>query len=86
MEAARIEAADLLEDEAFRRAHQGIDKPVFQGKELVGVIREYSDTLLIFLLKGCRPDKYRDRVDTRQSGEITVKFVGFRGENGGETG
>jgi len=25
------------------------------------MVREYSDTLLIFLLKGLRPEKYRER-------------------------
>jgi hypothetical protein len=55
------EAADLLEEEARRRAYKGVKKPVFQGGECVGFIQEYSDTLLIFLLKGIRPKKFRDR-------------------------
>lgn len=55
------EAADRLESEARRRAVDGVDEPVgwFRG-EAGGVIRRYSDTLLIFLLKGVRPHKYRD--------------------------
>ena len=32
----------------------------YQGKE-VGQIRKFSDTLLIFLLKGARPETYRER-------------------------
>lgn len=64
-DAALEEAADTLEREAMRRAAEGVDKPVFQGGALVGFVREYSDTLLIFLLKGLRPEKYRERVDTR---------------------
>ncbi len=28
-------------------------------------MRKYSDVLLIFLLKGLRPDRYRERVDVR---------------------
>lgn len=51
---------DTLEREAFRRAAEGTDKPVYQGGKLVGTVREYSDTLLIFLLKARRPEKYRD--------------------------
>ncbi len=47
--------ADMLEDEAVRRAKDGVEKPVFQGGKLVGHVQEYSDTLLIFLLKGARP-------------------------------
>ena len=35
-------------------------RPVFhQGKE-IGSIREYSDTLLIFMLKARRPATFRD--------------------------
>lgn len=29
---------------------------------------KFSDTLLMFLLKGAKPEKYRDRVDNRHSG------------------
>lgn len=53
-------AADVLEDEARRRAVEGTEEPVFQGGKQVGTIRKYSDTLLIFLLKGIRPQKYRE--------------------------
>lgn len=62
-ETALDEASDRLEKEALRRGHDGVKKPVFQGKELVGYVREYSDTLLIFMLKGNRPDKFRERYD-----------------------
>lgn len=61
---AKEEAADALEAEARRRAHDGTSKPVYQGGKLVGHVQEYSDTLLIFLLKGCRPEKYRERADS----------------------
>lgn len=53
---------DLLEQEARRRAVEGTVKPVYQGGRLVGEVTEYSDTLLIFLMKGGRPGKYRERV------------------------
>lgn len=54
-------AAQALEDEAIRRGKDGVDEPVYQGGQKVGTIRRYSDTLLIFLLKGMRPAKYRDK-------------------------
>ncbi len=54
-------AADVLEEEARRRAHDGVDEPVFYQGEVCGTVRKYSDTLLIFLLKGAKPDKYRER-------------------------
>lgn len=61
-------ACDALEAEAWRRAKDGVRKPVYQGGEKVGEVREYSDTLLIFLLKGHRPERFRERVSTEISG------------------
>jgi hypothetical protein len=60
---AEQQALDMLEVEAVRRARVGVDEPVYQGGRQVGSVRKYSDTLLIFLLKGGRPSKYRERVD-----------------------
>ena len=61
-EAAHLQAADTLQEEAIRRATIG-----------------GSDTLLIFLLKGMRPDKYRENRTTRVSGPgggaVTHKFI-----------
>ncbi len=59
-ELAREEAVETLEAEARRRAVEGVNRPVYQGGEQVGTVRDYSDTLLIFLLKGAAPSKYRD--------------------------
>lgn len=72
------EAADLLEQEARRRAYEGWEEPVFgslgkgSGSGEIGAVRKYSDTLLIFLLKGARPEKYRERSDVKHSGHIDV--------------
>lgn len=65
-------AADGMEEEAHRRAVKGTLRPVYQGGKKVGSIREYSDTLLIFMLKGARPEKYRERSDIKHSGHIDV--------------
>lgn len=54
-------AVELMEAEMHRRAFKGTEKPQFYEGEEVGVIREYSDTLAIFLAKAHRPEKYRDR-------------------------
>jgi hypothetical protein len=62
-------AIDVLQDEAIRRAHEGTVRPVYQGGEKVGSIREYSDTLLIFLLKGLLPETYKDRAQHEHSGK-----------------
>lgn len=52
-------ATASLEAEAVRRARDGTLRPVFHSGKQVGKIREYSDTLLIFLLKA-RDPKFRD--------------------------
>lgn len=74
-------AIDVLETEARRRALLGIDKPIyFQGKK-VDTIKEYSDTLLIFLLKGRRPEVYRERFEHmgRNGGPIETQSVPLDG-------
>ncbi|MEO8082534.1 MAG: helix-turn-helix domain-containing protein [Ardenticatenales bacterium] len=66
--------AEVLEDEAVRRAHEGWDEPaIYQGK-IGACVRKFSDSLLIFLLKGAMPEKYRERHDSKveQNGTMTV--------------
>lgn len=93
-ERAKDEAADLLELEARRRAHDGWNEPVVYKGELSGTwvhrdgrpaephadgaqfipltVKKYSDTLLIFLLKGERPDKFKDRNETTHTGTVNL--------------
>jgi hypothetical protein len=59
-------AVDALELEARRRAVEGVERSVFHAGKQVGIIHDYSDTLLIFLLKANRPEKYRDNFDLRK--------------------
>ena len=68
---------DAMEDEADRRGRIGWDEPVWYKGEIAGVVRKYSDTLLIFMLKARRPDKFRERTDVNVTGDITVKVVKF---------
>jgi hypothetical protein len=48
-------AADLLEEEALRRALQGVQKPIFYRGEQIGAVTTYSERLLMFLLQRLRP-------------------------------
>ena len=73
--AAKERAIDRLEEEARRRAVDGVPEPVFYKGEAVGAVRKYSDTLLIFLLKGALPNKYRDNVF--HSGGVTFTVSEF---------
>ena len=54
-------AADRAEAEAIRRAIDGVEEPVgwFRGVA-GGTVTRYSDTLLIFLMKGNNPQKYAE--------------------------
>src|SRR4030042_47726 len=72
-EDAKLEAVELLEKEARRRGVDGVKEPVFYKGQVCGAIRKYSDTLLIVLLKGLAPEKYRERVDTLQHGEVILE-------------
>ena len=57
---AMMNAADVLEQEAWRRAIHGVDCPTTIAGERE-VVKKYSDTLLIFLMKGANPGKYAER-------------------------
>lgn len=78
---AREEAAQALEDEAIRRAHEGWEEPVIYHGELcyqrdsrgrtrkrVLTVRKYSDQLLLATLKAWLPEKYRERVTAEHTG------------------
>jgi hypothetical protein len=66
---AREEAVAYLEDEAHRRAVEGTTEDIYYQGEVCGTKLNYSDTLLIFLLKAANPEKYRDRFDIRSKVE-----------------
>lgn len=77
LDEARRMGMDHLEDAAVQRAVRGVEKPVFyQGTEC-GTVTEYSDTLLMFLLKAERPDKYREpkASDKQDEAEVHVHIT-----------
>jgi hypothetical protein len=73
--AAHQEACETLESEAYRRAVVGVMEPQWYQGERCGLVRKFSDTLLIFLMKGMMPDKYRETF----KGEIQHKATISRG-------
>ena len=60
----------MAEDELQRRSIEGVEEPVYQGGELVGYKRKYSDTLLLGLLKSEDPDKYSDKQQVQLTGAV----------------
>lgn len=67
------QGTQVLEEEARRRAVEGVtkEKGIYYRGDLIGteIEIEYSDTLLMFLLKGRRPDVYRENVTHRHGGD-----------------
>ncbi|MFA5383984.1 MAG: hypothetical protein WC364_04870 [Eubacteriales bacterium] len=70
-------AIETLEVEARRRAIEGLKRKKFNKNGLPVMDpetkeqyfeHEYSDTLLIFLLKAARPEKYKDRISQEIGG------------------
>ncbi len=68
-ESARAEAVEHLENEAYRRAVEGVAEPVYQGGGQVGTVTKFSDSLLTLLLKANAPDKYRERSSVEHTGK-----------------
>jgi hypothetical protein len=62
-EQAHKEACDVLVEEARRRAVKGCTKTIYYKGKKCGSMKEFSDTLLIFLMKGAMPDVYRERFE-----------------------
>jgi hypothetical protein len=59
---------DALEDEARRRAHDGVKRPIYHAGKRVGFVTEHSDQLMMFILRARRPEKYRERQAIEHSG------------------
>lgn len=69
-EEALEQSIELLEYEARRRAEQGNSKKVFYKGKQIDVLKEYSDTLLIFLLKAHKPERYREEITLKVKSEV----------------
>jgi len=58
--AAKERGLDTMEDEATRRAVDGVEKGIYYQGARVDTETVYSDGLIQFLLRGGRPERYRD--------------------------
>ena len=75
-EEARTEACEAMISEARRRAVEGVEEPVYYQGKVVGTVQTYSDNLLMFLIKGAMPEKYRERYEIT-GGSKPVQFLGY---------
>jgi hypothetical protein len=87
-DAAIEEGTEILEEEAIRRATRGVkrEKGIYHNGLRIGtdVETRYSDTLLIFLLKGRKPDVYRENTTVKHEGQIGIDDGGLSDERRGE--
>jgi hypothetical protein len=61
--AAQEHAGNVLEDEAIRRATEGVTEAIYYQGRPVGAIKRYSDGLMQFLLRGFKPAKYGQKTE-----------------------
>lgn len=75
--------ADRLEQEAVRRAVEGVPKGIYHKGELVGEEQQYSDMLLAKLLTGRRPAIFGDKreISGANGGAIQVVIQDFSDDN-----
>jgi hypothetical protein len=70
-------ANEAIEQEIWRRAVTGVDKPLSNKGVLTGdTIKEWSDNLLMFLAKARMPAKYRDA--PARGGELSEDEINAR--------
>ena len=62
-----------MDKPVYRTKYDTLGKPC--GTEVAGMMREYSDTLLIFLMKGAMPEKYRERHDYHVEQNTTIGVI-----------
>lgn len=73
---AQQHGADIIEDEAVRRAVEGVDKAVFHQGEVVGHHKEFSDGLMTLMLRGLRPERYNtERHEHAGPGQQPIQHV-----------
>ena len=69
-------ACDALVSEARRRAFTGVVEPTGWYKSIATTtIRRYSDNLLMFLIKGDRPEKYREKYEVTGAGGQPIQVL-----------
>lgn len=75
LKVADDEYNEIMEEEADRRAIEGVKKPIYYKGERIDLVQEYSDTLLMFRMKGRMPEKYRDNQVVEHKGHVTINHL-----------
>ena len=70
---AMEDGVDVVEDEAVRRAVQGVTRAVYHAGEVVGHEQNYSDGLLQFILAGRRSAVYGRRPEVANQINLSLE-------------
>lgn len=73
---AQTIGVDAWEDEAARRAFDGVERKVFHQGVQIDTIKEYSDSLAIAMLRGAKPERYalQTRNETVVGGSLGINL------------
>lgn len=83
---ASVVAADYLESVAIERAAVGWEEPVFYKGDECGTVRRFDGGLMQFLLRGAKPEKYKQSAELTGVGggpiqaKLEIVFVGGKAE------
>ena len=68
---------DGVEDSALHRARYGWEEPVWYKGEQCGTVRKFSDTLLIFVLRQARPERWAraERLKIEHQGDVVFRIT-----------
>jgi len=74
------QGTERLEDEALRRAVDGVERPIYnKDGDLKGTEKLYSDNLLMFMLKARKPATYREPKTSGNAqvfqGDVTINMT-----------
>jgi hypothetical protein len=72
LESFRRGKIESMEREAFRRGKSGWREPIYQGGELVGYRRKYSDALLVKSLEAEHPEKWGRKSELTVNGSVSL--------------
>lgn len=80
-EEARSLGISAMEDEAQRRAVDGVSEPIFFQGLQIATVQKFSDQLLMFLLRGRKPEVFKERISTDNTNtNLNVPFTGLPDE------
>jgi len=74
-ETARAEIFEKLEEDAVRRAYEGVERAKYYQGEVIGTEMEYSDRMLQFMLERGWPERFAPTSRTEVTGKDGTPLI-----------